>query len=1107
MTVTNEYYTKGTIEYSTGKYSGNFEYGSVSGLNNLKKESDVCKLSVGKETATKNRPAKLTLKDFGISLPTGAEVSNVVVEYAHRKVKGSNQSKAPNILAPTISLVGFGSANNPDEMGVAPTTEMKNRSVTFKFKPTKEQVESKNFGVHIKYPKNNNDASGHIELKYIRIKINYVEPKYQLTMLPNRSNISVGETNEITVSIGNLNGTNYKPSIPITLDSGVTFDKVIDGTIHSSNNQVIWNPQVSSSWLGMNAVFKVYGSTSGTKTIRMSFTLNGVTYSSSCSFTVNPPKAPESTSTETGTPEITDNQATPPSTEVLQVEVNQEFAIDLNFENYYSTVKMYACLIKENGFDSSPTAWEWWATDNITENIYAYVTGMGGAGVWRKISTYNGQSVSHLNYDVLGKVMKNRFKCTTPGEYVIVILDSDNNLLKKINLSVRPSNVTKPITCLFRVTGEELNRLGDGVPYYAASSLKILGQGIYVRDWIKNFRIGVFNNSIEKNIVRRLDYNCFDDVAIINIDFGEFENSSDYMLILTPSEEIEVATDYDGDNDTYIYSTANPNVDNIFNLLNELRLKCIEDSFNLDAKIINTNNDSIEWEQTYYVNLNTGVADEIKEVVIDHNDYENLTLEDITDNAEYWSSPMSVKGVFEEKHAEFNYDEKYPLYIIITGDHSESPNSESIDFTAPIIYEHGSLDGNNHQVNFPVPIRNILENGEISTLEIPSGKSSNPFVLYEFNVGEFFQTGDNLAIRGLIFTMNIDYTDDLILTAKLKSPDGKIGTRSKVIQGFNSTENQEDNRISIGGSFELWGFKISEMVNLDDWELIIQVDNPYPNEDGVGTLMFSDVTLSFYYLTFLNDLVIMRVNGEDSRHYGMFIQNVNVPHGLNADVKYYEIVGSDFNNAYRMNIDKADIEVEFTVEACTIFESSELLKDIAKLLVNKRDKMNEPIPNRVEFSNYPGEHWDYIMEDPIDTDIESANFDSKIKLIVPDGTGWANEDSVTGINGYNNSIAGVNPIIEVSPVGNFIQLTENITGQKFSLKYENYNEGDIIIIDCVNRIVTLKQYDSSLEKFIDYDISENADYTVDWFILPIGEYSFDTHGTCRRCTVTFTERR
>lgn len=1120
MTVTNEYYTKGTIEYTTGKYSGKFEYGSVSGLNNLKKESDVAKLNVGKDTATKNRPAALTLRQFGISLPTGAEITNVVVEYAHKKVKGSNQKKAPNVLAPTIALRGFGSGKNPSATGVAPTTTMKNRSVTFNFKPTKSQVESSNFGVHISYPKNKNDASGHIELKYIRIKINYVAPKFQISLTPSKSSLEVGERCNIIPSISNINGTNYKPIINILLDEApnVTFEKTVEGIISVSNNKVQWSPQISSSKRSDHGGFSVYCSTSGVKTIKMSFTLNGVNYSAKCSFTVNPPKTPENTSQdeESSTGDTDISKGLELITNTLKVSQNEAFYLTITVKDIlnYNDTQVFTFSLRDpvtnEEIDGLDNLFDFYINENHLIDKGLNSNWILDGYMFSDSPSYPKElNISPILFDgnnLILKVIPN-----TVGRYIICINgpndEGDTVTYSVNNISVIPkqSDLSIPEVTLFKIEGEEeLNRLGDEVHYFVKSMLKVTTEKEYVPDWYKNFRIGVFNNRIEENTISRLDYTSTDDKIEIIIN-PPYDLTEGYSLSVNPSETVYLIKNIDDVSEDVEAEVLEKDIDNEIQD-SELNIYCNQDSLYMTVKLKEDN--QVIWSQLYYIELNKDDFEEMKEVIIDNNDYDNLTLEDIFNNAEYWSSALSSPNNFEEKTVDFMYNSEYPLYIIFVGDYIEgNPVGNSFSFTQPILYEQDDSMSYNPQIYLPTPINAILEDEELVTLELPSSSISNPFTVYNLDVGENFETGDHLAIRGLIISMDVDYSDDLILTAKLKSSKGKIRTRSFVISGMNTkNENGIPNQIVLGGNFELWGFNISDMVELDEWELQIQVDNPYFIDDGVSTLIFKNLSFAFYYITFQDDLIIAKINGEDSRHYGMFLQDVDVQDGLNSNVKFYEIEGSDFNKAYRMNIDKKEITIEFAVEGCTIFETTELLKEIAKLLVNRRDKMNNPIPNRIEFNHRPGEHWDYILEDTFDTDVDSANYDTKVKLTIPDGTSWANEDTVTSINGYNNSITGVNPIIEVSPTSNFIELTETITNQRFSLQYDNYQEGDVIIIDCVNREATLKQYDSNTNKNISKDISKDVDYNADWFILPIGDFYFDTHGTCSRCIITYTQR-
>ena len=490
-------------------------------------------------------------------------------------------------------------------------------------------------------------------------------------------------------------------------------------------------------------------------------------------------------------------------------------------------------------------------------------------------------------------------------------------------------------------------------------------------------------------------------------------------------------------------------------------------------------------------------------------DYTNLTLTDIFENAESWSDCPTNVNKFTSCSCEFTYDDNYPVYIIITGDFFENDPVGNVSFTQPLLFESGSLDELSTQCIFPEPIQNVLSNGNPSELSLPSFTQSNSIVLSDFGIGDEFQTGEKLAIRGVTLSLNASYYDDAILNVKLKSSKGKIGTKSFVLESIDAQEDTEniENNILIGGDFDLWGFKISEMVDLNDFEIELNVDNSYYSEEA-SDLIFDNIQVIFSYIPVNNDLFQAIINGtEDNRHYGMFITKVEPPFGVNSKVKYYEINGSDFNNAYRMNIDKSEINIDFGVHGCTIEETTALMREIAKLLVNDRDKFNNPIPNRIEFAHLPGQHWDYILEDPIDVDVDTVAYDSSIKLIVPDGTAWANEDTVTNMQGYNGGIAGVNPILEISPLSGYVELSEDETDQHFTLRYDDFSNGDVILIDCVNQKVTLKKWDESSKKYVESDITNTADYNVDWFILPLGEFNFNTHNTCKRCMITFTERR
>ena len=296
------------------------------------------------------------------------------------------------------------------------------------------------------------------------------------------------------------------------------------------------------------------------------------------------------------------------------------------------------------------------------------------------------------------------------------------------------------------------------------------------------------------------------------------------------------------------------------------------------------------------------------------------------------------------------------------------------------------------------------------------------------------------------------------------------------------------------------------MVDLEDWSVEVRFVNPFSNTEPANVLI--DSAEIIFYANPIEDMrVKMYVNGMDTRHYGMFIESVDIPTGLKSDVKYLDIDGSDINTAYRQNIDKKEITVKFNIIGCTIEETTSLLKMLGKLLTNKRDSMNDPIPNQVQFSHYPDEYWDVIMEDPIDSDVEAAMYSSTLKLVVPDGTSYQVEDTVTSNIGTCGSIAKVNPVITFIPTtldAESYVITELQSNQSMVIKYNKFVEGDICELDCKNRKLILKTYNDEIKTTVNVDISEYVDWASDWFVLD-GDYNFQTTD-CMIQTVAFNER-
>ena len=228
---------------------------------------------------------------------------------------------------------------------------------------------------------------------------------------------------------------------------------------------------------------------------------------------------------------------------------------------------------------------------------------------------------------------------------------------------------------------------------------------------------------------------------------------------------------------------------------------------------------------------------------------------------------------------------------------------------------------------------------------------------------------------------------------------------------------------------------------------------------------------------------------------------MNIPEGLNTDTSYINVNGTDINDAYRQNIREKTIEIGFNINECDLKTSTDMLRQITKLLVNEKDQYNRPIPKTITFTHYPKDYYEYIMETPLEITNEISGYNVKAKLTIPAGTSYSIHDTITNTVGYVQGLAAIKPIITIQPNKPNIEIKETLTGQTFNMGYTNDWNNKIVMIDCDNRRVLLKTDDEDDEGL---DISKYVDHNVDWFRL-YGEYSFEGVNCIIR-TVTFNER-
>ena len=493
---------------------------------------------------------------------------------------------------------------------------------------------------------------------------------------------------------------------------------------------------------------------------------------------------------------------------------------------------------------------------------------------------------------------------------------------------------------------------------------------------------------------------------------------------------------------------------------------------------------------------------EIVDVITDTTDYTNLTDEEIFTYAEYWSSETGGLNEYNNLECEFTYNKDYPLYIICTGDYPEAETYDydmgTISYTEPNIIEKTVYNGSEANGNYPTPIINLITNEGTSEANIPTLNNTNPVIIYDYPLDEGYGTNEEMSVRGIEVTGDIEQSDELVITGKLKAPTGEVGERTTIINNEDYTIDN-DTTFQLGGLGDNWGFQTTNITNLEDWELELTINNILLED--VANINFGNIQIIIYIETLEKQPINIRINGEDLSYYGAFIETVKIPEGLETDTDFLTIDGTDTNDAYRQNIREKEIELELTLGECDLQTSTDMLRQLAKLLVNEKDSYNRPIPNRIEFSHYPDVYFEYIMKEAFDVEAETSYYNIKAKLVIPSGTAFSKETTTTNITGYVQGLAAVSPIISFKPQSNVIEINETISSQRFSMGYGGDWQSKIVELDCANRIAYLKSNEDDTQPI---DISAYVDFNSDWFALK-GEYSFSgTNCVIRR--VEYTER-
>ncbi len=1031
----------------------------------------------GKSSSTDTKPTYLIMKKFNAKIPTGSKINSITVEYVHN-VTATTSGKYPHIGAPTIKL---GSTSHKGRS--ASSTEKTQKKLFKSTKYTYNSVNSNDFALRFDYPENASNNTGKLKIKFIRIVIDYTEPSYGYTFKKVKGGYNHEECS-INLRMSNSKRTKYNPTNTIEIPEGFTLIRHSgSGKFTKVGHRVYkWVPNFTkgASSATMNMVFDVdvtwsHGATSYDAIFYVGETLRNTNSQFIVTVTDRPVSPDEPRSDEDPNDHSQFDGMTiewdggPQEVEPFIFRTDAfNLSLQLSDEMYEELLEIFT----ERGID--PDYGDFHPTRSgliIPYCPFLTLNQLKEYGLFLEpyIEMADDETDGYFRYTLAGYddiYIQWNFHCPPSEEYII----------------------SKPaIMALREEDTEELSRFGDGITYTAEVFSKIYTEQHYVNDWGKNYRMGIFNNRIEANCTYIMNFYSTEEDINFFVDLPAELEVEDTKKLYFKGTGVDIECS-DG---TILTPTIDYDPSISYTPTDFLSNFIITKTGETDEVTLTIKYED-EWEKIYKLYFNDE-KDDVVETIEDSTDYDNITIEEMFDNATYWSDCPQAPNFFEELTVDFTYDADYPLVYLFTTDYKQRGDSAYCGFSEITVTESIYYDGREKNRIYLEPLENVITpDAETPSVLVPAMSYSNPVIMYDLPLGEDFGTDDEMAIRGIAITGEIEHNDDLTIIASIRTDQTTIN-RSIVLD-------DEASEFTIGGLSDIWGLNTADIKNMEDWDFNIQFQNT--DEENEAAIGISNVQIGVWVQPITEQTVKVYVEEQNLAWYGAFVSNVEIPTGIKTDTDFININGTDVNDPYIQSIREKEIELELDIsEVCDLETNTNLLQDLSNLLVNERDEYNRPIPKRLEVSFYPNIYWEYIVKDDFENSIEVDDYTMKLKLIVPSGTGYGKEDIVTGNTGFARGLTPVEPIILLKPSGEDVTITEETTDQTFNFNFLEIWADSFVEIDCPNKRVWL------LESELDEDprdITAHADINTDWFVLR-DDYNFSSINASIK-SVTFTER-
>ncbi|MCL2156878.1 MAG: ABC transporter ATP-binding protein [Methanobrevibacter sp.] len=228
----------------------------------LKKENNkgtITNLIESKDTNL-SKPGKLKLTDFDFEIFENAKINTIKIGWVD-KVQGLESNSSPPII-PGVSMkllnCPYGVVkSSKSKLGINYTKGESGDKTLWNIKdnqiypaPTPDDVNSPDFGVLVSYARNISKNKGFVLIDYLRLYIEWIDPKYSLKVVPEVKNALLNDEVVYAIILKNTNKIHQgKPvKVHIDYDSTLSFLKYTDlqnGTYDDSKG--IWSAKLDET--------------------------------------------------------------------------------------------------------------------------------------------------------------------------------------------------------------------------------------------------------------------------------------------------------------------------------------------------------------------------------------------------------------------------------------------------------------------------------------------------------------------------------------------------------------------------------------------------------------------------------------------------------------------------------------------------------------------------------------------------------------------------------------------------------------------------------------------------------------------------------------------